>query len=59
MTTQCGDYGFVYDLAQAGAVPEDIHRQVAEVVAILRSHAVDLRSRRQPSVWSPLVNGGR
>ena len=57
MTTQCGDCGFVYDLAQTGAVPEDIRRQVAEVVAILRSHDVDLRSRRQSSVWSPLEYG--
>ena len=57
MTTQCVDCGFVYDLAQAGAVPEDIRRRVAEVVAILRSHDVDLRSRRQPSVWSPLEYG--
>jgi hypothetical protein len=33
-------------------VPEGIRRQVAEVVAILCNDAVDLRSRRRPSVWS-------
>jgi DinB superfamily len=54
---QCGDCGFVYDLAQAGAVPIDIRRQVDEVVAILRSRGQDLRSRRRPGLWSPLEYG--
>lgn len=57
MTAQCGDCGFIYDLTQAGAVPEDIRHQVAEVVAILRNDDVDLRARQHPSVWSPLEYG--
>ena len=57
MAEQCGECGFTYDLAQAVAVPEDIREQIGEVVAILRDPDVDLRSRRQPSVWSPLEYG--
>ena len=57
MTTRCGECGFTYDVTQAGVVPEDIRQQVAEVVGILRNCNVDLRSRRQPSVWSPLEYG--
>jgi hypothetical protein len=57
VTPECGDCGFIYDVTQAGAVAEGIRRQVAEVVAILRDDNVDLRSRRQPRVWSPLEYG--
>jgi hypothetical protein len=57
VTTQCADCGFIYDLTQAGVVPEGIRRQVGEVVTILRNDDVDRRSRRNPNVWSPLEYG--
>ncbi|WP_082274464.1 DinB family protein [Mycobacterium innocens] len=57
MTKQRDECGFTYDLAQAGTAPEDIRERVAEVVAILRGHDIDLRTRRQPDLWSPLEYG--
>jgi hypothetical protein len=57
VTTQCAYCGFIYDLTQAGVVPEGIRRQVGEVVTILRNDDVDRRSRRNPNVWSPLEYG--
>jgi hypothetical protein len=57
VTSQCEHCGFIYDLTRADAVPEDIRRYVTEVVAILHNDHVDLRSRRHPSVWSPLEYG--
>ena len=57
VTSQCGDCSFIYDLTRASAVPEGIRRHVTEIVAILRNDDVDLRSRRRPSVWSPLEYG--
>jgi DinB superfamily len=57
VTDQCPDCGFVYDLSKAGTVERDIRERVAEVVAILRDGEANLRSRRQPGVWSPLEYG--
>lgn len=57
MTDQCPDCGFVYDLSQSVRVFRDIRERVADVVAILRDRDVNLRSRRQPGVWSPLEYG--
>jgi len=57
MIKRCEECGFIYDLTQAGRVPEDIREQVAKVVAILRGGDVELRTRRQPNVWSPLEYG--
>jgi DinB superfamily len=57
VTDQCGDCGFVYDLSQSAAVEWKIRERVAEVVAILLARDVNLRSRRQPGVWSPLEYG--
>jgi DinB superfamily len=57
VTDQCPDCGFVYDLSKAGTVERDIRERVAEVVAILRDREANLRSRRQPGVWSPLEYG--
>jgi DinB superfamily len=57
VTTQCRECGFTYDLTQAYAVPVEIRRHVTEVVAILRSDDIDVRSRRHSSVWSPLEYG--
>jgi DinB superfamily len=57
MTKQCEECGFTYDLAQARVVPENMRERVVEVVAILCGRDVDLRTRRQPNVWSPLEYG--
>jgi DinB superfamily len=57
MADECAQCGFVYDLSQSAAAGEDIRARVAEAVAILGSRDVDLRSRRQPAVWSPLEYG--
>lgn len=57
MAEHCGECGFTYDPAMAVAVAELIGDQVGEAVAILRDPDVDLRSRRQPNVWSPLEYG--
>ena len=54
MPDQCADCGFIYDLSQSAAVQWTICEYVAEVVAVLRVRDINLRSRRQPEVWSPL-----
>jgi hypothetical protein len=57
VTGQCSECGFVYDLTQSAGVQQAIRERVAVVVAILRTADVDLRSRRNPGVWSPLEYG--
>jgi DinB superfamily len=57
VTDQCADCGFVYDVSQSAAVARKIRERVAEVVTILLARDVNLRSRRQPGVWSPLEYG--
>lgn len=57
MTGQCADCGFIYHLGQSAWVARSIRERVAEVVAILRDHDVDAKSRRRPGVWSPLEYG--
>ena len=57
MPDRCADCGFIYDLSQSAAVEWKIRARVAEVVAILLARDVNLRSRRQPGVWSPLEYG--
>lgn len=55
---RCPECGFTYDLGEGSAAGRLIGEGIAEVVAILRRHAVvDLRTRRQPSAWSPLEYG--
>jgi hypothetical protein len=48
---------FVYDVDQSDAAGDDVQNLVAEVVAVLRQKDVDLRTRPQPHVWSPLEYG--
>ncbi len=57
MPDQCADCGFIYNLSRSAAVERNIREYVAEVVAILRVRDINLRSRRQPGVWSPLEYG--
>jgi DinB family protein len=55
---RCPECGFTYDLGEASVAGRVIGEGIAEVVAILRRHAVvDLRTRRHPSAWSPLEYG--
>jgi len=57
MAEHCSECGFTYDLRLAAAAGDGIRARVAEVVAILRDGAVDVRSRPRPEVWSPLGYG--
>jgi hypothetical protein len=57
MTDKCPQCGFVYDLTQAAAAGEAINERVSAAVAILGDREVDVRSRRQSAVWSPLEYG--
>ncbi|WP_370062485.1 DinB family protein [Mycobacterium sp. MAA66] len=57
MTDPCAECNFIYDLRQASTAGHDIREQIAEVVAILLAEDVDVRSRTQPEVWSPLEYG--
>jgi len=54
---QCADCGFNYDLSQSAAAGWSICERVAEVVTILHARDCNVRSRRQPDVWSPLEYG--
>jgi DinB superfamily len=55
---RCAECGFVYDLdAPAADVVESIRLGVVDVAALLRDPDGDLRSRRDPAVWSPLEYG--
>jgi DinB family protein len=55
---RCPECDFTYDLDEASVAGRVIGEGIAEVVTILRRHAVvDLRTRRQPSAWSPLEYG--
>ncbi|MGH3972352.1 MAG: DinB family protein [Pseudonocardiaceae bacterium] len=55
---RCPQCGFTYDLGEASVAGRVIREVIADVVAILRRHAVvDLRTRRQPNAWSPLEYG--
>jgi len=55
---RCPECDFTYDLDEASVAGRVIGEGIDEVVAILRRHAVvDLRTRRQPSAWSPLEYG--
>ncbi|WAC90874.1 DinB family protein [Mycobacterium sp. Aquia_213] len=54
MTDECAQCGFVYDLGQAPTAGMAINERVGAAARILGSRDADLRSRRQPTVWSPL-----
>jgi hypothetical protein len=56
-TERCEECGFVYRLDQAAAVIQAAPALAEEVARLLRSQGVDLRSRREPQVWSPLEYG--
>jgi DinB family protein len=55
---RCPECGFIYDLGEASVAGQVIWEGIADVVAILRRNTVvDLRTRGQPSTWSPLEYG--
>jgi len=57
MTEECAQCGFVYDLSKAATAGAAINERVGVAVAVLRDREVDVRSRRQPAVWSALEYG--
>lgn len=54
---RCEECGFEYDLVEAPAAGPSIVDGVAELAVVLSSNGGDLRTRRQPSTWSPLEYG--
>ena len=57
MTEECAQCGFGYDLSKAATAGTAINERVGAAVAVLRDREVDVRSRRQPAVWSALEYG--
>lgn len=53
----CAECGFEYDLAQASNAASSILTGVVELAAVLSDSHADLRTRREPAVWSPLEYG--
>lgn len=54
---QCAECGFDYDLDAAADAGDDIVVGAAQLAALLRDDAGDLRRRVRPEVWSPLEYG--
>ena len=54
---RCEECGFEYDLAGALSAGPAIIDRVAELCGLLGDGRADLRTRRQPSTWSPLEYG--
>lgn len=54
---RCEECGFEYDLAKALSAGPTIIDEVTELGFLLSSGHADLRTRRQPSTWSPLEYG--
>jgi hypothetical protein len=57
MTQECAQCGFVYDLTRAEAARQTINDRVSAAAAVLADREVDVRSRREPTLWSPLEYG--
>lgn len=53
---QCAECGFGYDLAAAEDAAEAIAAGVGEIASLLTAGG-DVRTRREPEVWSPLEYG--
>ena len=55
---RCAECGFVYDLGRPdGDLVAAIETGAGDVAELLRDAGADLRSRRNPTVWSPLEYG--
>ena len=53
----CEECGFEYDLAKAPDAASSIVTGVAEFAAVLSDTRADVRTRREPTQWSPLEYG--
>jgi hypothetical protein len=53
----CEECGFEYDLAKAPDAASSIVTGVAEFAALLAGSRADVRTRREPTQWSPLEYG--
>ena len=53
----CEECGFEYDLAKAPNAASSIVTGVAEFAALLSDSRADVRTRREPTQWSPLEYG--
>lgn len=53
----CPECNFIYELRRAPTAGHEVREQIAEVAAILLAEDVDVRSRIQSDVWSPLEYG--
>ena len=54
---RCEECGFIYHLDHAGAAARVLPALAEEMAQLLRTEGADLRTRRQPEVWSPLEYG--
>ena len=54
---RCDECGFVYDLTRAPAAAASIVVGVADAATLLNDSRADLRTRREPTLWSPLEYG--
>lgn len=54
---RCEECGFVYHLDHAAAAVQVVPAVAAQMAELLRTQGADLRSRREPHVWSPLEYG--
>ena len=54
---RCEECGFEYDLGRAPLAGLAIVEGVAELAVLLSDGAADLRTRREPTTWSPLEYG--
>lgn len=50
----CSECGFSYDLDDVPAASRTVRQWAAQIAEILRTTGIDLRSRREPEVWSLL-----
>jgi hypothetical protein len=50
----CAECGFSYDLDAVPAASRTVRDRAADIAVILRNTGIDLRSRPEPDVWSPL-----
>ena len=53
----CEECGFEYDLGSAPSVAALITAGAAQFASVLHDSDTDLRSRREPTLWSPLEYG--
>jgi len=54
---RCEECGFAYELAEAPTAGASIVEGAAHVAELLSDRGADVRTRRQPTTWSPLEYG--